>query len=256
MAIFTGFSKVLGGTEKETPGQQFFYGLVQKNVLVTGSDGQLGSEIKALTDRMNLPFRFFFTDVDSLDITDIRQIDAFVADNHIQYLINCAAYTAVDRAEADAERAYAINAKAVENIGQVAKKYGVKMVHISTDFVFDGQSTVPYTEEMPARPLSVYGKSKLAGEEALQQAGGDWIIIRTSWLYSTYGQNFVKTMIRLMQEKERLTVVNDQRGTPTYAADLAEMIIHICSFRKSMNGKRVSIIFQIREKLPGLNLPN
>jgi len=148
-----------------------------------------------------------------LDITDIRQIDAFVADNHIQYLINCAAYTAVDRAEADAERAYAINAKAVENIGQVAKKYGVKMVHISTDFVFDGQSTVPYTEEMPARPLSVYGKSKLAGEEALQQAGVDWIIIRTSWLYSTYGQNFVKTMIRLMQEKERLTVVNDQRGT-------------------------------------------
>ena len=237
MAIFTGFSKVLGGTEKETPGQQFFYGLVQKNVLVTGSDGQLGSEIKALTDRMNLPFRFFFTDVDSLDITDIRQIDAFVADNHIQYLINCAAYTAVDRAETEVERAYAINAKAVENIGQVAKKYGVKMVHISTDFVFDGQSTVPYTEEMPARPLSVYGKSKLAGEEALQQAGGDWIIIRTSWLYSTYGQNFVKTMIRLMQEKERLTVVNDQRGTPTYAADLAEMIIHILQFSEEHEWK-------------------
>ena len=237
MAIFTGMSKILGGTEKETPMGQFFYGLVQKNVLVTGANGQLGSEIKSLADGMNLPFRFFFTDADSLDITDIRQIDAFIADHHIQYLINCAAYTAVDKAETDAERAYAINARAVENIGRVAKKQEVKVIHISTDFVFDGNSAAPYTEKMAALPLSVYGKSKLEGEEALQSAGCDWIIIRTSWLYSTYGQNFVKTMVRLMREKERLTVVNDQRGTPTYAADLAEMIIHILQFSEENEWK-------------------
>jgi len=237
MAIFTGFGKILGGAEKETPLQQFYYGLVQKNVLVTGSNGQLGSEIKALTDGMNLPFRFFFTDADSLDITDIRQIDAFVTDYHIQYLINCAAYTAVDKAETDAERAYAINARAVANVGQVAKKYGVKVIHISTDFVFDGKSTVPYTEKMAALPLSVYGKSKLEGEEALQAAGGDWIILRTSWMYSQYGANFVKTMIRIMHERELLTIVDDQRGTPTYAADLAEMIIHILQFSEENEWK-------------------
>jgi len=237
MAIFTGFGKILGGAEKETPLQQFYYGLVQKNVLVTGSNGQLGSEIKALTDGMNLPFRFYYTDADSLDITDICQIDAFVADYHIQYLINCAAYTAVDKAETDAERAYAINARAVANVGQVAKKYGVKVIHISTDFVFDGKSTVPYTEKMAALPLSVYGKSKLEGEEALQAAGGDWIILRTSWMYSQYGANFVKTMIRIMHERELLTIVDDQRGTPTYAADLAEMIIHILQFSEENEWK-------------------
>lgn len=227
MPIFTGLSKALGGTEKETSRKQYFYGLVQKNVLVTGANGQLGSEIRALSNKMNLPFRFIFTDADTLDITDLRQIDSFVADHHIQYLINCAAYTAVDKAEMNEEAAYAINVTAVAHIGEVSKKYGVKVIHISTDFVFDGSSTVPYTETMIPNPLSVYGRTKLAGEEALQAAGGDWIIIRTSWLYSSYGQNFVKTMIRLMHERERLTIVDDQRGTPTYAADLAEMVLHM-----------------------------
>ncbi len=237
MPIFTGLSKALGGTEKENLKQQYFYGLVQKNVLVTGAHGQLGSEIKAMTARMNLPFRFFFTDADMLDITDIRQIDSFVADHEIQYLINCAAYTAVDRAETDVEKATAINATAVANIAQVAVKYGVKVIHISTDFVFDGASTIPYKETMAARPLSVYGKTKLAGEEALQAAGGEWIILRTSWLYSEYGTNFVKTMIRLMKERERLTIVDDQRGSPTYAADLAEMVIHILQFTEEQEWK-------------------
>ena len=237
MPIFTGLSKSLGGTEKETPKQQYFYGLVQKNVLVTGANGQLGSEIKAMTTRMNLPFRFFFTDADSLDITDIRQIDAFVADHGVQYLINCAAYTAVDKAETDSEKATAINATAVANIAQVAVEHEVKVIHISTDFVFDGASAVPYKETTAPQPLSVYGKTKLAGEEALQAAGGDWIILRTSWLYSEYGTNFVKTMIRLMQERERLTVVDDQRGSPTYAADLAEMIIHILQFTEAEEWK-------------------
>lgn len=237
MPIFTGLSKALGGTEQETPKQQYFYGLVQKNVLVTGAYGQLGSEIKALTSRMNLPFRFFFTDADTLDITDINQIDAFVSDYKIQYLINCAAYTAVDRAETDVEKAAAINVTAVTHIAQVAVKYGVKVIHISTDFVFDGTSSVPYKETMAAQPLSVYGKTKLAGEEALQAAGGDWIILRTSWLYSAYGNNFVKKMIRLMHERERLTVVDDQWGSPTYAADLAEMVIHILQFTEEQEWK-------------------
>jgi len=231
MAIFTGISKALGGTETEKHQPQFYYGLVLKNVLVTGASGQLGSELKERTSRMNLPFRFFFTDVDTLDITNINQIDAFVAENHIQYLINCAAYTAVDKAELDVEKATMINATAVSHIAQTAVKYGVKVIHISTDFVFDGTSTVPYKETATAQPLSVYGKTKLAGEEALQAAAGEeWIILRTSWLYSTFGNNFVKTMIRLMNERERLTIVDDQWGCPTYAADLAEMVIHILQF--------------------------
>ena len=227
MAIFTGFSKALGGIEKETPKQVYFYGLVEKNVLVTGADGQLGREMKALTGRLNLPFRFLYTDANELDITDRQQIVTYVSDYQIQYIVNCAAYTAVDKAEEDVEKAYVVNAAAVENIARVAGQYGVKVIHLSTDFVFDGKSSVPYTEKMTADPLSVYGQSKLKGEEALQEHAGDWIILRTSWLYSEFGSNFVKTMMRLMNEREQLSIVADQRGTPTYAADLAEMILHM-----------------------------
>ena len=227
MAIFTGFSKALGGIEKETPKQVYFYGLVEKNVLVTGADGQLGREMKALTGRLNLPFRFLYTDANELDITDRQQIVSYVNDYQIQYIVNCAAYTAVDKAEEDVEKAFAVNAAAVENIARVAGQYGVKVIHLSTDFVFDGKSSVPYTEKMTANPLSVYGQSKLKGEEALQEHAGDWIILRTSWLYSEFGSNFVKTMMRLMNEREQLSIVADQRGTPTYAADLAEMILHM-----------------------------
>ena len=227
MAIFTGFSKALGGIEKETPKQVYFYGLVEKNVLVTGADGQLGREMKALTGRLNLPFRFLYTDANELDITDRQQIVSYVNDYQIQYIVNCAAYTAVDKAEEDVEKAYVVNAAAVENIARVAGQYGVKVIHLSTDFVFDGKSSVPYTEKMTANPLSVYGQSKLKGEEALQEHAGDWIILRTSWLYSEFGSNFVKTMMRLMNEREQLSIVADQRGTPTYAADLAEMILHM-----------------------------
>lgn len=227
MAIFTGMSKALGGTEKESQKEQYFYGLVQQQVLVTGSDGQLGCALKALTGRMNLPFRFFFTDADELDITDRVQVEAYVSERQIRYILNCAAYTAVDKAEKDRERAYAINAAGVENIALVAKQHGVKVIHISTDFVFDGTSTVPYKEEREARPLSVYGESKLKGEQLLQAVGGEWMILRTSWLFSEFGSNFVKTMLRLMLEREQLTVVSDQRGSPTYATDLAEMMIHI-----------------------------
>lgn len=237
MAIFTGLITLLGGAEKETPKQQFFYGLVQKNVLVTGSNGQLGSELQALIERVNLPFRFFFTDADELDITDMQQISSFASDNSVQYIVNCAAYTDVNRAEINMETAYAVNEKAVENIAVVAKQQGIKVIHISTDFVFDGSSEVPYTENMAPHPLSVYGKSKLKGEEALQSIADDWIIIRTSWLYSEFGSNFVKTMIRLMKEQDKLTIVADQRGTPTYAADLAEMMLHILQFSEDNEWK-------------------
>lgn len=227
MAIFTGMSKALGGTEKESQKELYFYGLVQQHVLVTGGDGQLGCALRALIEKMNLPFRFYFTDAGDLDITDRSQIESFVVGQQIRYILNCAAYTAVDKAEEEREMAFAINAAGVENIALVAKQYGVKVIHLSTDFVFDGASTVPYDEESEPHPLSVYGETKLKGEQLLQAAGGEWLILRTSWLYSEYGSNFVKTMLRLMRERELLTVIDDQRGSPTYATDLAEMMIHI-----------------------------
>ncbi len=217
----------MGGTEQGTFHQPVFYGLVQKNVLVTGAYGQLGRTLKGASERVNLPFRFFFTDVDSLDITDMEQVDDYVTSHNIQCIVNGAAYTAVDKAEAEPEKTFAVNAEAVRNLALVAKEHAVKLIHVSTDFVFDGRSSVPYTEAIKPSPLSVYGESKLKGEEALQAVGGDWIILRTAWLFSEFGTNFVKTMIRLMGERESLSVVNDQTGSPTYAADLAEMILYI-----------------------------
>lgn len=235
MAIFTGMSKALGGTEKESQKELYFYGLVQQHVLVTGGDGQLGCALRALIEKMNLPFRFYFTDAGELDITDRSQIESFVVGQQIRYILNCAAYTAVDKAEEEREMAFAINTAGVENIALVAKQYGVKVIHLSTDFVFDGASTVPYDEESEPHPLSVYGETKLKGEQLLQAAGGEWLILRTSWLYSEYGSNFVKTMLRLMRERELLTVIDDQRGSPTYATDLAEMMIHILQ-QSEVNG--------------------
>lgn len=235
MAIFTGMSKALGGTEKESQKELYFYGLVQQHVLVTGGDGQLGCALRALIEKMNLPFRFYFTDAGELDITDRSQIESFVVGQQIRYILNCAAYTAVDKAEEEREMAFAINTAGVENIALVAKQYGVKVIHLSTDFVFDGASTIPYDEESEPHPLSVYGETKLKGEQLLQAAGGEWLILRTSWLYSEYGSNFVKTMLRLMRERELLTVIDDQRGSPTYATDLAEMMIHILQ-QSEVNG--------------------
>src|SRR5690554_1209631 len=140
MAIYTGTSKHLGGTEKVTSKQQYFYGLVQKNVLVTGANGQLGNEIKKLSEQVSLPFRFLFTDADSLDITSYGQMDAFVERNAVQYIINCAGYTAVDKAEEEPEKAFAVNAEAAENVARVALNRGARLIHVSTDFVFDGNT--------------------------------------------------------------------------------------------------------------------
>ncbi|MDD4778424.1 MAG: dTDP-4-dehydrorhamnose reductase [Fermentimonas sp.] len=237
MAIISEAIKLLGRTGKENRDQQYFYGLVEKNVLVTGAHGQLGNELKELSEKINLPFRFHFTDSDILDITDREQIDVFVRNNHIEYIINCAAYTAVDKAETDKEMAFAVNVTGIGNIATVAKKHNVKVIHISTDFVFDGASEIPYKESDNVNPLSVYGETKLEGEKVLQSLATEWVVIRTSWLYSTYGTNFVKSMIRLMTERERLKVVDDEIGTPTYAADLAEMIIHILQYSEEKEWK-------------------
>jgi len=197
-----------------------------KQVLITGSNGQLGSEIRVASPLFP-QFRFFFTDVQELDICDKDAVSAFVTENKIEAIVNCAAYTAVDKAEDDSETCYKINRDAVEILAEVAREFKLQIIHVSTDYVFDGKSYLPYSEEMAVSPSTVYGKSKLDGETVLTEICPDAVIVRTSWLYSSFGNNFVKTMLRLGREKENLTVIFDQIGTPTYAADLAEAILSI-----------------------------
>ena len=195
-----------------------------KNILVTGAYGQLGNEVRILS--ANYPeYNFMFTDVDSLDITDKDELIDFVTGNDIRYIINCAAYTAVDKAEDDAELCEKINAAAVKNLGLAAAEAGAGIIHVSTDYVFDGTSCRPYSEDMPTKPCSVYGKTKLKGEKNLLKICPNAIVIRTAWLYSPFGNNFVKTMIKLGSERESLNVIFDQVGTPTYALDLADAIL-------------------------------
>lgn len=204
-------------------------------LLVTGSNGQLGNEMRVVMQK-HADIEVLYTDVDTLDITDIRQLDAFVSTNKITHIVNCAAYTAVDKAEDDETTAALVNVDAVRNLGVVAAKYGLSLVHISTDYVFDGTSFKPYTEDMPVCPTNVYGRTKLQGERELHTACPDAIIIRTSWLYSSFGNNFVKTMLRLGRERESLGVIFDQVGTPTYAADLAQAIVSIIMSDKWLPG--------------------
>ncbi len=195
-------------------------------ILVTGSNGQLGNEIRVLAEEYP-DFEFIYTDINELDITDSQKVDLFCVAHKPQAIINCAAYTAVDKAESDDSLAYLINATAVENLSRSATKIDALMVHVSTDYVFDGKTWVPYTETDQTNPLSVYGASKLAGEEAVLKYAGKGIILRTSWLYSAFGNNFVKTMIKYGTEREELRVIFDQVGTPTYARDLAKVILDI-----------------------------
>jgi len=172
--------------------------------------------------------KFFFTDKDTLDITNPHAINDFIEKNSINTIINCAAYTAVDKAESDIEMADKINHLALKYLAQISKEKNIQLIHISTDYVFDGKAHLPYTENDPTNPQSVYGKTKLEGEKAMQEINpSNSIIIRTSWVYSSYGANFVKTMLRLGKEKESLGVIYDQVGTPTYARDLAQAILHI-----------------------------
>jgi len=195
------------------------------NTLVTGANGQLGNELRQISG--NFPgHRFFFTDVAELDITNPVATNDFFEKNGIQIVINCAAYTAVDKAESDESTATLINATAVGHLAKACNKADATLVHISSDYVYDGRACQPYSEDHPTEPLSVYGRSKLAGEkEALMTPKS--VVIRTSWLYSSFGNNFVKTMLRLGKERETLNVVFDQVGTPSYAADLAQVIMLI-----------------------------
>ncbi|MBR1808888.1 MAG: dTDP-4-dehydrorhamnose reductase [Paludibacteraceae bacterium] len=203
------------------------------NILVTGANGQLGNEMRVIAqDSGN--HSWFFTDVQELDITDRSAVAAFVKDNNIDAVVNCAAYTNVDRAERDEQTAYLLNALAAENLAVVAHEAGALLVHISTDYVFDGNACLPYRETDTPNPQTAYGRTKLAGERLIQQACPSAVIIRTAWLYSSFGNNFVKTMLRLGKERDSLSVVYDQIGTPTYAADLAFAILCIIENSKTL----------------------
>lgn len=231
MAFFSGNKQA--DDQDETARNTFIFQLYPKNVLVTGANGQLGSELRRATADHNDILNFIFTDVAELDITDIQAVDEFVKNNKIRYIINCAAYTAVDKAEDDTELCYKINKDAVRNLGIAASNNQAKVIHVSTDYVFDGTGSRPYTESDQVCPKSVYGKSKQEGESALLEACADSIIIRTAWLYSIFGNNFVKTMIKLGKERESLNVVADQTGTPTNAADLAKAIVKILDYSEA-----------------------
>jgi dTDP-4-dehydrorhamnose reductase len=193
------------------------------NILVTGSKGQLGSEFKCLEE--DSEHHFQFTDSKTLDITDIEALNFYFNKNHIDLIINCAAYTAVDQAEDDVEKALSINRDAIYNLVNICEKHQIALIHFSTDYVFDGQNYKPYTEDDAVSPLGVYGQSKRAGEEAILNSKASSLIVRTSWLYSKYGHNFMKSMLRLGQERDQLQIVYDQIGTPTHARDLAKAMM-------------------------------
>lgn len=203
------------------------------NILVTGANGQLGTELRNITAGSRN--RYIFSDVISLpgvetvnlDITNIEAIRIICESERIDVIVNCAAYTNVDKAEDDTQMAMLINSTAAGNLARVAGERGATLIHISTDYVFNGRTTIPYKEDHPTAPLGVYGSTKLAGEKEIEKSGCRWIILRTAWLYSPYGRNFVKTMRQLTAERDSLKVVFDQVGTPTYARDLASLIATI-----------------------------
>ncbi|MDE3185241.1 MAG: dTDP-4-dehydrorhamnose reductase [Bacteroidota bacterium] len=193
-------------------------------ILVTGANGQLGNEIKILSKNFT-GYRFLFTTKEELSIENTESVKAFFKNNHIDYCINCAAYTAVDRAESEKEKAFLINADAVGELAKNCNDNQVKLIHISTDYVYDGSRNEPLKESDSVGPVNAYGSSKLKGEQLALDQNPSTLIIRTSWVYSSFGNNFVKTMLRLFKEKEEINVINDQLGSPTYAADLAAVIL-------------------------------
>ncbi len=197
------------------------------SVLVTGSKGQLGNEIQRAAER-HPDWTFHFTDIEELDITDPDAVETFLKQNAVQFLVNCAAYTAVDKAEDDAEFAMLLNAGAVDILALAALRHNIQLIHISTDYVFNGENNRAYKANDPLDPRTVYGRTKQEGEKAIHNSGKG-IIIRTSWLYSVFGGNFVKTILRLSKEKDKLTVVFDQTGSPTNAKDLAVAILEMIS---------------------------
>lgn len=198
----------------------------RKTILVTGANGQLGCEMQAISIEYPL-YDFLFVTREALPIDDEAALTKYFSTHQIDYCVNCAAYTAVDRAETEPEKAFLINAVAVGNLAKLCRQQGVTFLHISTDYVFDGTSTIPYQEQDRVSPVNLYGASKQKGEALAIHNNPDSIILRTSWVYSSYGSNFVKTMLRLMRERDSIQVVSDQLGCPTYAADLAAAIMQI-----------------------------
>jgi dTDP-4-dehydrorhamnose reductase len=200
-------------------------------VWVTGSNGQLGNCLRDCAASADAHYQFLFTDIAELDITDGEAVNRFLAENRVEIIINAAAYTAVDKAETDTAAATLLNSIAVTGLSRAAHTHHTLLIHISTDYVFDGEASTPYTVESPLHPISVYGATKAAGEEAIRASGCEAFIIRTSWLYSVYGYNFVKTMLQLGQTTHDLRMVNDQFGAPTSAHDLAQAIMHLLSYK-------------------------
>jgi dTDP-4-dehydrorhamnose reductase len=202
-----------------------------KKILVTGAKGQLGSELKVLSKNYS-QFEWVFTERAELDLSDLEGLVATLSHIQPNYILNCAAHTAVDRAESELELADVLNHQAVAVLAKWSAENDRELIHISTDYVFDGTAATPLTEMAPTGPINVYGQTKLLGEKACMDANPAAIIIRTSWVYSSFGANFVKTISKLMQERDTLNVVNDQIGSPTYAADLAQAIMTIVTHEK------------------------
>ena len=213
-------------------------------VLVTGANGQLGKTLNRLVNENKMEHRFIFATKDQLDLTDFQNIRSFIQKNQFDVIINCAAFTAVDKSEVEKNQANLVNHLSVKNIAEIARDNSIKLIHISTDYVFDGLKTEPYIEKDIPSPINVYGKTKLDGENAIISAMvTDAIIIRTSWLYSEYGNNFLDTILSLAQKRKELNIVSDQIGSPTYAYDLAISILKIIENRKFFETSHISEIF-------------
>lgn len=211
--------------------------MMNKKILVTGSDGQLGNEIRFLSEGKTLDF--LFTDINDLNVTNEVEVATFFERHKPDICVNCAAYTAVDLAEDEVEKAYLINEKAVTNLANHCNDHGTTFYHISTDFVFDGAKNTPYVEGDPANPISVYGQSKLKGEQAAFDLNPDTVVLRTSWLYSSFGKNYVQTMLNLSKSRNQLSIIFDQIGTPTYARDLANTILLMIENDYHPDGNRI-----------------
>jgi dTDP-4-dehydrorhamnose reductase len=209
--------------------------MAASTILVTGSNGQLGSELKELAP-FYPQYNFCFFSRTELAIENAEEVERAFALLRPKYVVNCAAYTAVDKAETEKEQALAVNASAVGLLAKATKKWGAKFIHVSTDYVFDGESETPLTEDQPVAPVNFYGETKLRGEQEALKENSESLVIRTSWVYSFYGKNFIKTMLRLMAERESVGVVADQVGSPTYASDLAKAILHIIESGKWQPG--------------------
>lgn len=219
-----------------------------EKILITGANGQLGRCIRDKVSAIKSENEWYFTDItdipenktDYLDLTEENDVENYVVKNGITIIVNCAAYTNVDKAENDYGTAKAINAIVPQTLAKIAKKHNLKsLIHISTDYVFNGMGFMPYTEDRMTLPVSVYGETKREGEAYIEDSGCKYLIFRTAWLYSEYGNNFVKTMLRLFNEKDEINVVNDQIGTPTYAGNLADLIVNIIERTTPLEGKDV-----------------